>query len=170
MADKPLTHETMNQRLPLFETFAAVLAIVAVALLTALPSSGDPGEKNVELHDSLSVLRTAVFRFSMDHEVQGSPMMPGRANLDFEEQLVGRSRSDGSTAMVNNFEDRFHGPYLQTLPSNPVNGLSSVRSMPENYSTPVLNGSCGWVYVPATGEIYADLAGADERGVAYLEY
>jgi len=170
MADKPLTPKTMKQRLPLFETFAAVLAIAAVALLTALPSSGDHGEKNVELLDSLSVLRTAVFRFSMDHEIQGSPMMPGRSELNFEEQLIGRSRADGSTSALADFEDRFHGPYLQALPINPVNGLTSVRSMPESYSTPVLNGSCGWVYVPATGKLYADLAGADERGVAYLDY
>ncbi|MDA0668148.1 MAG: hypothetical protein O3A95_10865 [Planctomycetota bacterium] len=161
----------MKQRLPLFETFAAVLAVAAVAFLTALPNSGEQGgEKNVELHDGLSVLRTAVFRFSMDHEVAGSPMMPGGADVDLEQQLVGRSRGDGGTELLNDFEDRFFGPYLENLPVNPVNGLSSVRSMPPNYSSPVLNGSCGWVYVPATGKIYADLAGADARGVAYLEY
>jgi len=171
MADKLLNTKTMKQRLPLFETFAAVLAVAAVAFLTALPNSGErDGEKNVELHDSLSVLRTAVFRFSMDHEVTGSPMMPGGDNADMEQQLVGRSRGDGSTELLSDFEDRFCGPYLHHLPVNPVNGLSSVRSMPSNYTSPVLNGSCGWVYVPATGKIYADLAGADARGVAYLEY
>lgn len=160
----------MKKKLPLFETFAAVLAVAAVAFLTALPSSGEQGSKNVELLDSLSVLRTAVFRFSMDHESQGSPMMPGRTDLDFEAQLIGRSRSDGSTSAFESYEDRFCGPYLEDLPVNPVNGLNSVRLMPASYSDPVLNGSAGWVYVPATGKIYADLPGADDRGVAYLEY
>ncbi|MHC4379785.1 MAG: hypothetical protein ACYSU1_01660 [Planctomycetota bacterium] len=160
----------MKQKLPLFETLAAVLAVAAVAFLTALPSSGDKGSKNVELLDSLSVLRTAVFRFSMDHEAQGSPMMPGRSNQDFEAQLVGRSRSNGSTDALETHEDRFCGPYLEDLPVNPVNGLNSVRLMPTHYSEPVLNGSSGWVYVPATGKIYADLPGSDSRGVAYLEY
>lgn len=160
----------MKQRLPLFETLAAVLAVAAVAFLTALPNSGEKGEKNVELLDSLSVMRTAVFRFSMDHQDQGMPMMPGRDGLDVGEQLVSRSRSDGSFDVVGEFEDRHCGPYLEDLPVNPVNGLSSIRSMPVSYSAPVLNGSAGWVYVPATGKVYADLPGVDSRGVAFLEY
>ena len=160
----------MKQRLPLFETFAAVFAVAAVAFLTALPSSWEKGAKNVELLDSLSVLRTAVFRFSMDHESLGSPMMPGRGSLDFEAQLTARSRTNGTTDKVHDFEDRFCGPYLQELPLNPVNGLASVRTMPENYTNPVLNGSAGWVYVPATGKVYADLPGIDHLGIAYLEY
>ena len=160
----------MKQRLPLFETLSAVLAVAAVAFLTALPNSGEQGEKNIELHDGLSVLRTAVFRFSMDHQDQGMPMMPGRHGLDVGQQLVSRSRADGSFEAVGEFEDRYCGPYLEELPVNPVNGLASVRSMPASYSSPVLNGSAGWVYVPATGKVYADLPGADSRGVAYLEY
>lgn len=160
----------MKSRLPLFETIAAVVAVCAVAFLTALPATQtSTGQANVELNDSLSVLRTAVFRYSMDHQVDGSPLHPG-TNGEFLDQLTGRSRSDGRTIRTDELEDRFFGPYLETIPANPVNGLSTVRVMPHGFDEPVLNGSSGWVYLPGTGEIFADLPGADSRGVAYLEY
>ena len=160
----------MKNRHPLLETLAAVVCVAAVAVLTALPSSEQVGEKNVELHDSLSVLRTAIFRFSMDHELDDMPLMPGVAVGEIEAQLVGVSRSDGSTSNPGRSEDRYYGPYLDKMPINPVNGLHSIRSMPTDYNMPVLNGSTGWVYVPATGKVYADLPGADSRGITYLEY
>ncbi len=160
----------MKQRLPLFETLAAVFAVAAVAFLTALPAASDAGQKNGALVDGLSVLRTAVFRFSMDHQAQGSPLMPGRNDQDFAAQLCERSRADGTTQSLGDFEDRYLGPYLEEIPVNPVNGKNTVRVMPEGYTTPVLNGSAGWVYVPDTGKIYADLPGTDDRGEAFLSY
>jgi len=159
----------MKQRLPLFETIAAVVAVAAVAFLTALPATKTSGEANIGLHDSLSVLRTAVFRYSMDHQVDGSPLMPG-CEGDFHDQLTGRSRSDGRTVLQDQVEDRFFGPYLESVPVNPVNQLNTVRVMPEGFRQPVLNGSAGWVYLPSTGEVYADLPGNDDRGIAYLSY
>lgn len=160
----------MKNRHPLLETLVAVVCVGAVAVLTALPSAEKVGEKNVELHDSLSVLRTAIFRFSMDHELDDMPLMPGVVEADITNQLVGVSRSNGSTDAPVNTEDRFFGPYLDVVPPNPVNGLQTIRSMPVEYNAPVLNGSAGWVYVPSTGKVYADLPGADTRGITYLEY
>ncbi|MCP4092971.1 MAG: hypothetical protein GY747_05915 [Planctomycetes bacterium] len=160
----------MKNRHPLIETLVAVVCVGAVAVLTALPSAEKVGEKNVELHDSLSVLRTAIFRFSMDHELDDMPLMPGVVHGDITHQLVGTSRSNGSTDAPERTEDRFFGPYLDVVPRNPVNGLQTIRSMPVEYNAPVLNGSAGWVYVPSTGKVYADLPGADTRGITYLEY
>lgn len=163
----------MKSRHPLLETLVAVACVAAAAVLTALPSSDKTGERNVDLQDSLSVMRTAVFRFSMDHEIDSQALLPGLGGEDVEQQLLGLSRTDGTTqvnASMNGAEDRYFGPYLVDLPVNPVNGLSSVRSMPAGYTEPVLNGSAGWVYVPATGKVYADLPGADRAGVPYATY
>lgn len=169
-ADTTLESKNMKKRHPLIETLVAVVCVGAVAVLTALPAAEKVGEKNVELHDSLSVLRTAIFRFSMDHELDDMPLMPGVVHGDITQQLVGSSRSDGSTYAPERHEDRFFGPYLDLVPRNPVNGMQSIRSMPVEYNAPVLNGSAGWVYVPSTGKVYADLPGTDQRGVSYLEY
>ena len=106
----------------------------------------------------------------MDHEMDGTEVHPAQNNNDFELQILGRTRSDGSTHQRGRFEDRFFGPYLNAMPVNPVNGLSSVRIMPSGISEPIFNGLAGWVYVTDTGKIFADLAGVDDRGIAFSEY
>ncbi|MBC8370971.1 MAG: hypothetical protein H8E25_13315 [Planctomycetes bacterium] len=160
----------MKKRLPLLESFAAVFAVATVAFMTALPAIQETGERNVDLQDNLSLIRTAVFRFSMDHEVDGTDVSPVANGENFESQILGRTRSDGSTHQRGRFEDRFFGPYLNSIPMNPVNNLDTIRVMPTGIKEPIFNGTAGWVYVSDTGEIFADLAGVDARGIAYSQY
>jgi hypothetical protein len=162
--------KTMKKRLPLLESFAAVFAVATVAFMTALPAIQETGERNVDLQDNLSLIRTAVFRFSMDHDMNGIAVSPAQNGEDFDLQVLGRTRSDGSTHQRGRFEDRFFGPYLNSIPMNPVNHQSTVRVMPSGVSEPIFNGTAGWVYVADTGEIFADLAGVDDRGIAFSEY
>lgn len=160
----------MTKRLPLLESFAAVFAVATVAFMTALPAIQETGERNIDLQDNLSLIRTAVFRFSMDHEVGGLEVNPAAEGENFELQILGRTRSDGTTHQRGRFEDRFFGPYLNSIPVNPVNQHDTVRVMPSGISEPIFNGTAGWVYVTDTGKIYADLAGIDARGIAFSEY
>jgi hypothetical protein len=164
----------MAKSLPVLEAVGAAALVGAVALLTALPGSkGDGGAgKNLELADGLGVLRTAIFRFGMDHDDGGRGLLlPGRDGEDLVAQLVGTSRRDGSVEpAAGAFDNRWYGPYLTEIPRNPVNGLSTVRVMPPGYPEAVFTGSAGWVYLPDTGEIFPDLPGADARGVSYSTY
>lgn len=165
----------MAKPLPVLEAVGAVLLISAVALLTALPGAKvSTAEKNLELADGLGALRTAIFRFSMDHENGGrDALLPGAEGADLVAQLCGPSRRDGSVERadeVNAFENRWYGPYLERIPVNPVNGLDTIRLMPPGYPEAIFTGAAGWVYVPDTGEIFPDLPGADARGVSYSTY
>lgn len=165
----------MAKHLPILEAVGAVVLVGAIALLTALPGSDASAEegKNLELADGLGVLRTAIFRFSMDHDDGGRDvLLPGREGADFVAQLTGTSRRDGSIAPVAGgaFDNRWYGPYLTEIPRNPVNGLATVRVMPPGYPEAVFTGAAGWVYLPDTGEIFPDLPGADARGVSYSTY
>ncbi len=165
----------MAKNLPLLEAVGAVVLIGAVAVLTALPGARSAqGEKNLELADGLGVLRTAIFRFSMDHEADGrDSLLPGQEGDDISEQLAGPSRRDGSTfalASNSNLDNRWYGPYLDRIPVNPVNQRNTIRLMPPGYPAPVFTGNDGWVYLPDTGEIFPDLPGADARGVSYSTY
>lgn len=154
----------MGRHLPLLEAVTAVALIGAVAVLTALPGTrAAEVQINPELQDGLGVLRTAIFRFSMDHDPGGRDvLMPGRDGEDISAQLVGTSRRDGGTAFVaspTGRDNRWYGPYLDAVPVNPVNGLDTIRTMPAGYVEPVYNGSAGWVYLPETGQIFPDLPG-----------
>ncbi|KAA3604917.1 MAG: hypothetical protein DWQ01_20145 [Planctomycetota bacterium] len=141
------------------------------AFLVALPGRLEqPNAEEIRLKDGLSALKTAIVRFSMSHEDELGALWPGRRGADIEQQLVGRSRLDGSTLPGDHGEDRWLGPYLKRIPENPINGQATIRLMPEGVTQPVLNGTAGWVYVPATGQIYPDLPGKDRQGLPYSSY
>ncbi len=167
----------MGKHLPILESVAAVALIGAVAIVTALPGSraARPDlQASAELTDGVGLLRTAIFRFSMEHDAgEREVLMPGRGEADFVAQLTGPSRRDGTTGLVDKpggHDNRWYGPYLDAIPVNPVNGKNSVRSMPAGYAEPVMNGTAGWVYLPDTGEVFPDLPGVDARGVKYSAY
>lgn len=153
----------MGRHLPLIEAVTAVALIGAVAILTALPGTrAAEVEVHPELQDGLGVLRTAIFRFSMEHDPGGRELlMPGQDGADLTAQLLGPTRRDGGTEAlaVGGRDNRWYGPYLDAVPVNPVNGHGTIRAMPAGYLEPVFNGSAGWVYVPETGEIFPDLPG-----------
>lgn len=132
----------MNENsLPLFESLAAVFAVSLVSLLTALPASPEQTtDSSAELHASLTELRAATFRTILAH--------------------------DGNAQSLQELENRLSG-YLSTIPKNPVNDLTTIRAMEIRHDRPILNGSAGWVYVPATGRIFPDLPGTDEQGIPY---
>jgi hypothetical protein len=167
----------MGKHLPILESVAAVALIGAVAIFTALPGSkmAQPDlQASAELTDSLGLLRTAIFRFSMEHDSgEREVLMPGRDSADFVAQLTGPSRRQGTTEWIatpGGHDNRWYGPYLDAIPVNPVNGKNSVRIMPAGYAEPVMNGTAGWVYLPDCGEIFPDLPGVDARGVEYSTY
>ncbi len=129
-----------ENRLPLFESFAAVFAVSLISLFTALPAAPDRVDSSAALHAGLTELRAAAFRDSL--------------------------ANDSSAETAEELQNRL-SIYLNQIPTNPVNDLSTIRAMASEYDRPILNGSAGWVYVPATGRIFPDLTGADEKGTPY---
>ena len=157
-------------RLPILESLSAVVAVGLVAGLMAFPSSSGSTDANVELMDRLGTLRTAVFRFSMEHSGPDGAVNPGQQGLDVAAQLTGRTRSDGSTEPSNSSrDDRWLGPYIRRIPENPVNQLDSIR-VERGDGEPILTGEAGWAYQPTCGKMFPDLPGVDPRGVPYSDY
>jgi hypothetical protein len=64
-----------------------------------------------------------------------------------------------------------YGPYLSSMPKNPLNDSASVLVMPN--STPLrapASDAYGWIYRPETLEIIANLPGTDATGIPYAKY
>ncbi|MFQ5749754.1 MAG: hypothetical protein ACE5H3_09890 [Planctomycetota bacterium] len=156
----------------LLETLAMALVAGLVLLTLALPVPARAKTPNVPLRDGLAVIRSAVFRFQMDHhDPLGGLLPPGRENADVVAQLTGRSRGNGTTDLPRGRkDDRWFGPYLARIPVNPVNGLATIRLEVQPGSGPLARGTAGWIYDPRTGRVFADLPAADERGVDYMTY
>lgn len=157
----------------LVEIAAFAILLGALGFMMALPSPDLPSNsvEDLDLHDRVALLRAATFRFEMDHQADGQLIRVSNQPALFVDQLTGRTRLDGTGDMLTgSFDDRWFGPYLERIPVNPINGLNTIRCMPEGITVAVLTGEAGWVYVPSTGELLADLPGEDSRGVAYAEY
>ena len=137
-----------NQHLPLLESGALAAAVVLTASLAALPTFGAASESDQGIQDGLSLLRGALFRL----ELEAGP-----------EALV--AIEDGAT-----LASRLAPRHLAAIPENPVNQMATVRVMPKGWGRPVFNGTSGWVFVPDTGEIRANLTSLDADGKPYAEY
>ncbi len=157
-----------NHRLPIFESISAVIAVGLVSAFIALPGSSKMENMDQSVHDHLGLMRTSIFQFSMEHNSLDGSEFPNE--FEFEAQLCGRSRSDGSTAeSVTGREDRWYGPYLKAIPHNPLNNLNTVFFLGEDQE-PKPTGGFGWIYKESTGELWVDIPGSDGRGIRYAEY
>lgn len=114
-----------------------------------------------ELRWTLMELRAVISDYKADHGA-----FPGRApngSSDpgwFERQLTLASNRSGETA-ENSQPTHPLGPYEPGgVPKNPITELSSVRFLAANEPWPAAaDGSTGWTYRPATGEIRANALG-----------
>jgi len=157
-----------NHRLPIFESISAVIAVGLVSAFIALPTSSQRANMDQDVHDRLGLMRTGIFQFSMEHNSLGGSQFPSAD--EFDAQLSGRSRSDGTTfESGTGREDRWYGPYLKAIPHNPFNNLNTVFILEEDQE-PKPTGGFGWIYKPSTGEFWVDIPGADGRGVRYADY
>ncbi|MFN0241570.1 MAG: hypothetical protein ACKVWV_01645 [Planctomycetota bacterium] len=154
------------------------MAIVVAALLlivVAIPSVGQrsstgPDSDLSRARAALNELRRAIGRYRYDHGV-----WPGASCGDVEDagacfarQLTHASNAAGAFAASSVGAD--FGPYLHGyLPTNPLNGLSSVLLLPDAQDRPSpADGKSGWIYRPSTGELWINAPG-EADGVRFID-
>lgn len=137
MSDKPL---------PLFESIAAVFGMAVVALLVALPATGNAEEESTErvLKDHLRQVQTAVRTL-----IESGETVP-TTSTELETVLLDK--------------------YLTEMPVNPINDRSTIRINSSAFAEPKPNGSAGWLYVPGDQRVVPDLPTRDRSGRPFLSY
>jgi hypothetical protein len=157
---------------------AALLLVVAAVPRPAPPHDDAVDRRTRELRLALADLRAAIADYELDHSTwPGHPPDPleldGResAAARFERQLTGTTgrRGEPLASGPDEATPRF-GPYLPfALPADPINGLATLRVLGADEPWPErADGTTGWIYRPATGEIRANAVGtADATGVRY---
>lgn len=156
----------------------AALLLLVIALPMGSQTASDVQEQSAvtELRGTLDALRSAVGEYRYDHgrwPGQTDDAMPVHALASrVESQLTQCSDAAGATT-PDRTQDHPFGPYLPTprFPANPINGLSSMRILGAFEPWPLAaDGSTGWVYRPATGELRANCAGdATALGVRFAD-
>lgn len=153
------------------------MAIVVAALLlivVAIPSVGrrstSPAESDLNrARAALDEFRRAIGRYRYDHGVwPGALCSDVDAGVCFARQLTYASNAAGELA-ASSAEARF-GPYLPGyVPTNPLNGLSSVHLLPDAQDRPSpADGKSGWIYRPSTGELWINAPG-EADGVRFID-
>ena len=126
------------------------LAIIAGVVVPQVTTVIDDAKNSAMLKD-LREVTMAIERYRMDHA--GSP--PDLIQNDTLVQLIQKTDADGN---IGTGAQQIYGPYLPEIGKNPLNGVARVfrvnSAPPSSLSTRV-----GWVYHPASGQIWAGLFG-----------
>ncbi|MHC4982562.1 MAG: prepilin-type N-terminal cleavage/methylation domain-containing protein [Planctomycetota bacterium] len=154
-----------------------VVLILAVLAAIALPqfSNASATAKASMLADDVRILRAQIEIFKAQHK----GIAPGYPNCDktqapneqwFVDYLIKASDANGDLAEPGTVGYRY-GPYMREMPPNPVNGKTSVHVIPDGGEVPTVGDDThGWIYQPSTTTFKADASGADETGLAYIDY
>jgi general secretion pathway protein G len=140
-------------------TALAIIAGVVVPQVTTVMDDA----KNAALLKDLREFTFAIERYRMDH----NGGLPDLIQNDTLVQLLQTTDADGN---VGSGAQYTYGPYLLTVPKNALNGVTRVFLV--NTAPPSsLSSRVGWVYHPASGQIWAglypdlvDLATVDSGG------
>lgn len=157
---------------PAFSLVELVVVIIIIAILAAMAiprlSRGSAGAADSALAGNLAVLRNAIELYAAEHNND----LPGTGG-DFVDQLTGYTDIDGD---VKSAPDATHiyGPYLVAIPPNPVGSPSKpTEVLIDSTNAPpavVTDNGEGWVYSTKTGQIRANVTGADDSGTDYADY
>ena len=151
-----------------------ILGILA-AVVMPMASGGAISAKQSALSVDLQLLNRFIVIYKT-HHLEVAPGYPGGntsaapTETAFVDQATLSSNTSGQTAAVGT-AGYIRGPYMQHVPTNPLNGLNTIQMLGNGEAFPA-NGdnSHGWVYKAATGEIRADSTGTDDSGKLYYEY
>ena len=128
------------------------LAIIAGVVVPQVTSVMDDARNAAVLKD-LREFTFAIERYRMDH----NGGTPDRIQDETLVQLMSTSDADGN---IGNGPQYPYGPYLITVPRNALNGVKRVFRV--NSAPPAnLSQRVGWIYHPASGQIWAGLYNGD---------
>jgi hypothetical protein len=155
-----------------------MIAVMSLLLFMAVPMTGPTEEERASAQlerrcfVALQELHTAINDYQGDHgswpgQTAASIRSLAPAVFDayaFEQQLQLNTDLSGSVLPSGGDSHPF-GPYLpNSIPSNPLNGLNTVRVLQPGESIHESNGrGYGWVYNPENGEIQRANRGPGSR-------
>lgn len=152
-----------------------VITILAILALLVIPqvSSATTESREAALKEELRQVRIQINLF----KAQLGDVMPGypegdRSATPTENQFVAHMTQfvapRFSTSPTRSAEHTF-GPYLPRIPTNPINGRSSVLVLADADEI-TADGSTGWIFQPRTGRFVANLTGKGADGRDYTQY
>jgi hypothetical protein len=166
----------------LLEGLIVTMALAIAGILVFQPRIGAEPPRSVDdaLRNELSFVRRQIELYAQQHSGV-APGYPGGsvAAAPTEQVLIDqltRPTSAGG-AVGETYDDTYQfGPYMPSIPVNPINGRSEVlvlrdaAAMPEPADMIFKAEEYGWVYEPGSRTFKVWGGGRDSRGVLYSSY
>ena len=152
-----------------------VLFAGAAALHPPRYADGSQQSRDATLAECLRYLRAQIFVYTLEHNgvapgYPGNDITRAPDSETFIAQMTQYTDASGRFA-AQKTPQHTHGPYLMSIPANPVNLHIDVLVVTTDKSPRADdNKPYGWIYNPATRQILPNLAGADSQGVSYASY
>lgn len=152
----------------------AILGILAALVVPKFSNATEVAKCN-SLKEDLRVLRTQIMVYRAQHGGV-SPGYPGGVETAsptmeaFTNQMTLYSNAAGQTSATPSTDYKL-GPYLLKMPVNSINGSSEITFIANDAAFPTeADGTSGWFYQPATGQVAANVLGSDPEGKVYFDY
>ncbi|MDD5135631.1 MAG: type II secretion system protein [Phycisphaerae bacterium] len=120
-----------------------VVVILGILAAIVIPQFSDASTeaKTSSLLSNLQTVRSQIQLYKIQH----TDALPGAGGASFAAALTGQTDVAGAVGTD-------YGPYLQAIPKNPFNDLSTVT---EGTTNPTEAGTTGWFFNTSTGEFLA---------------
>jgi prepilin-type N-terminal cleavage/methylation domain-containing protein len=153
----------------------SILGILAAIVLPILENSSQQA-KEAAAGDVLRIMRSQIELYRFQH--QG--LVPGYMNglqattTVLTNQFIGTSSITGMTPPILSrtpVAPYVYGPYLEKLPTNPLNNLSTIKYVPSATAfSAAADKTTGWLYKKETAEFKLNWTGTDSQGKSYIDY
>lgn len=173
---RPLLRPDSTRGFTLIEILIVVviLGILAAIVVPQFSNAALVARENT-LKDDLRYLRTQVMVYKAQHldvspgYAGGNPSNTPTAAA-FSDQMTQYTDPVGSASATMTATQKL-GPYLSKMPSNPINGLTTINILADGASLPTApTNAYGWIYQPKTQTFLSDATGTDRDGTRYFDY
>lgn len=150
-----------------------ILAILGAMVVPQFSNAARISRENV-LREDLRFLRSQVQIYQAQHNGVAPGYPNGAASATpteqaFVDQMTRPTSKGGAVGTVVD-ADYPLGPYLRSIPVNPINQNQSVLVVGPDGWPDEPSDQHGWIYQPSTLRVAADSTGVDEQGRAYFDY
>jgi prepilin-type N-terminal cleavage/methylation domain-containing protein len=166
------------------KAFTLIEVIVAVSILGILAAIVLPmflgssvQTKEAAARDALHMMRSQIELYRFEHKgvvpgyINGFPATITVLTKQFTMTTSITGTLNPSTTPTIPTSTYLYGPYVQKLPVNPFNNLSTIKIVPSATAFPAAaDKTTGWLYKKETAEFKLNWTGTDATGKAYTDY
>ena len=149
-----------------------ILGILAAIVIPQVGSASATASDNT-LKEDVRFMRQEIEAFKYQHNDISPGYPTGSAGSAADAGTFTSQMTNATDAAFNSISataPNALGPYLSSMPVNPVNGLSTILIVGNGALPSAADGLYGWIYQPSTLTFRADAVGSDQSGVSFYSY